>query len=425
MELATATKAVPAYSPTSTPILDGLRPAPRGRGGKLTAGGYFFLSSLLIAILVALPRLRETVASLSSAAASLTLVLVFTPAAALLGAFLVHEIGHLGAAWLAGFRLCRISIDGYSGRQVHACELVRVGSLVLEARRTSHLRRRLLFLFLGGPLAGLLFAAALEVYRDWQQSGLMVQLSVHFLAAFSALLGLASLLPDTTRRGHFSDGARLLMLLKNDKLMARWFAVLQMQLALNSGVQPRDWDAGLVFRATAIDDKSRDAVRANWLAYLWASEQQDITSATKYLEDALAAPAACSRWLRDRLFLEAAVFQAWFRDNPVNARSWAALIHERKLANWERQRLEIALLWTEGKLFDAFERMPAYFQSLHQLPNTPARELAEKSAREWKRQMESRMLTRAWRAMYTMSQEVELSSASVVSSPSGTHVSSC
>ena len=379
-----------------------------------------------MAVLVVLPRLRFAVGSLALPSAGLVIVLLVTPAAALGGALLVHEIGHLIAAWVAGLRLCRISVGSYSPRQrLHACELVRVGCLLLEARKPLHLRRRLLILLLGGPFAGLLFAAGLELCRDWPQSGLMVQLRVHLLAAFSVLISLASLLPDTNRRGNFSDGARLVMLSKNDARAARWLAILEMQLALNKGVHPRDWDPSLIVRATLINDGSRDAVTALWLAYLWASERQDITAATKYLEAALAAPAACPASLRARLFLEAAVFQAWFRENPAKARSWAALIHHRKLAGFERQRLNIALLWAEGKLFDAFEKLPDYFASLRRLPESPARALAEKSAVEWKHQMESRMLTRAWRTVYSMSQQAEFSAAGAVSSSSGTEVSSC
>jgi hypothetical protein len=148
-------------------------------------------------------------------------------------------------------------------------------------------------------------------------------------------------------------------------------------------------------------------VTANWLAYLWASERQDITSATKYLEDALAAPRASSAWLRDRLFVEAAVFQAWFRDNPGKARSWVAQIRSAKLAPLQQQRLTVALLWADGRLFDAWENMAECFRLLRQMPESPARELAEKSVQEWKHQMESRMLTRAWRTMYSLSQQME------------------
>jgi hypothetical protein len=121
--------------------------------------------------------------------------------------------------------------------------------------------------------------------------------------------------------------------------------------------------------------------------------------------------------LRNCLYLEAAVFQAWFRDNPDKARFWAGRIHNRKLSRVEQIRLKIALLWVEGRLFDAFERLPEYFSALRELPETAAREIREKSALDWKHQMESRMLTRAWRSMYNLSQQVELSaSASMVSS---------
>lgn len=425
MALATETNAFPAYSPTSTPILDVLRTAPHSREGKLTTGEYFFLSSLLIGILVVLPRLRDALTAFVSASASLAVIALAMPAAALGGALLVHEIGHLMAGWVAGFRPHRIGARGYSARQrLHACELVRVGCLLLEPRKMSKLRGRLAVLFLGGPVAGLLFAAGVELYQHGARAGFMVQLWLHLLAAFSILGSMASLLPDASRGGKFSDGARLVMLWKNDERAARWFAILQMQLTLSSGVHPRDWDPSLVAGATLINDGSRDAVTANWLGYFWASERQDITSATKYLEDALAAPAACSRSLRRRLFLEAAVFQAWFRDNPGKARSWAVLIQDRKLTSFERQRLNIALLWAEGKLFDAFEKLPDYFASLRQLPESPVRALAEKSAVEWKHQMESRMLTRAWRALYSMSQEVELSASAAVAS-TGTHAPSC
>ncbi len=115
--------------------------------------------------------------------------------------------------------------------------------------------------------------------------------------------------------------------------------------------------------------------------------------------------------------MEAAVFQAWFRDNPVKARSWAAMIHDGKLLPAHKERLKIVLLWAEGKPFDAWEQMAEYINLLDGIPDEKARELARKSALEWKHQMESRMLTRAWRTMYDMSQEVERSAtADTVSS---------
>ncbi|MGH9570198.1 MAG: hypothetical protein ACRD4F_11185, partial [Candidatus Angelobacter sp.] len=83
-----------------------------------------------------------------------------------------------------------------------------------------------------------------------------------------------------------------------------------------------------------------------------------------------------------------------------------------KLSRSQQQRLSIALLWAEAQPFDAWEGLAQYLSLLQEMPVSPARDLAEKSAAEWKRQMESRMLTRAWRTVYSMSQEVEAATAS-------------
>jgi hypothetical protein len=111
--------------------------------------------------------------------------------------------------------------------------------------------------------------------------------------------------------------------------------------------------------------------------------------------------------LRNQLFLEAAVYQAWFRDNPTKARFCVRQIRVRKVTPLQQMQLDLALLWAEGKLFDAWEQMEDYFLVLRELPASPGRDLAEKNAVEWKHQMESRMLTRAWRSMYSLAQEIQ------------------
>jgi hypothetical protein len=335
------------------------------------------------------------------------------PGAALLTALAVHEIGHLLAAWAAGFRLTQRKLDESpagkfaAGKKLYSCEGLRLGFVSLEPRKLDRLPGRLLFVVSAGPAASLLLPLLLEAWAQAANPSLLTSFTVHVLAGLSFLLGVAELLPDAGKR-NFSDGERVLMLLKNDAAAQRWIFILQSQVALTRGEHPRTWDEAAMARAVAVDDDSRDAVNARWLGYLWATEQQDITSATKYLEEALAAPVSASVWLRDRLFLEAALFQAWFREDNEKAHSWAAQIRHRKLTAWQQLRLETALLWSEGRLFDAWEKFGDYFYLLRDLPPSPARDLAEQSATEWKAQMESRMLTRAWRAMYSISQEMEL-----------------
>src|SRR5260370_638854 len=65
MELAPDTRQLAKYSPTSTPVLDVLRPVESRRRGRISSGEYFFLSSTVILTLIALPMLSRAAAAIS------------------------------------------------------------------------------------------------------------------------------------------------------------------------------------------------------------------------------------------------------------------------------------------------------------------------------------------------------------------------
>ena len=286
------------YSPTSTPVLDVFRPLPPQTKESLSAGEYFLASSLAILTLVALPSLRAVVEIAPGYWAALI------PVIAALSAGFAHEMGHILAGWLSGFRPKQIKIGTlHLGRHARCGEpycgdVITLGAAVLEPRVSDQddatLRRRLLFLMLGGPLASILLAGALEIALYVVPAWISLSLSACMWGPhFPALMAIAASLPDVNRRGIFSDGARLLMLLRNDAKAERWLSNIRCQIALNQGRHPRDWDQACVARAAAVSDDSRDAYVARWLAYLWAAERQDITCATKYLEGALEVLSYC------------------------------------------------------------------------------------------------------------------------------------
>jgi hypothetical protein len=394
----------------------------------LSAGEYFLVSSIVILALVGLPSLRAVFGILSAGALSTIYWAMLVAFAAILIVGITHEAGHLLAGALAGFKLTHISIGPIrlgkrtGNQEPYSGDVLTVGACVFEPRARDidvmSLRRYLLLLCAGGPAANLLFACGLETMCAWMQPGFLIMFSLHLGAAVSTLLGIAALLPDINRYGNFSDGARLLMLLQDNDKAKRWLSNIRCQIALNQGRHPRDWDHGSVGRAAAVNDNSRDAFVACWLAYLWAVERQDITCATRYLEGALEVLSYATATLRNHLFLEAAMFQAWFRDNPSKALFWVYRIRNKKLTHLQKQRLDIALLWAEGRLFDAWEKLSnGYLAQLLRLPASPGRALAEESAAEWKRQMESRMLTRAWRSMYSISRQLEPAALQAAFSP--------
>jgi hypothetical protein len=315
----------------------------------------------------------------------------------------VHEAGHLLAAWFAGFRFAS-SPESAAARELYGIRGFELGLLKLEMPETNQLPRRLLWVMMGGPAASFVAPLVLEGIAGQARPRPLYALSIHALSAMSVLLGLAELLPDAGK-GIFSDGARILMLLRNDAASRRWLCNLHLVRALMRGQHPRGWEEETLLIATAIQDDTRDAVNAHWLGYLWAAELQNVTSSAKFLEEALAVPEWAAGGLRNRLCLEAAVFQAWFREDSIKARVWIQQIGKGKLSPVQQARLEVAMLWSEGRLFDAWEKLENYFAALRQVPLSPAHNLVEKSALEWKAQLESRMLTRAWRAMYARAPE--------------------
>ncbi|HEY6250243.1 MAG TPA: hypothetical protein VI685_09790, partial [Candidatus Angelobacter sp.] len=346
--------------------------------------------------------------------------LVFLPLLAFVAAVSLHQAGHLLAGRLAGFAAVKIKFGRFTLRDhLEPTDALSLGFIVMRPNGAQHLRRRLMYLVAAGPLASLLVPLIPEVaLRLAQNRGgtiyFVLPAAVHLFSTFSFLLGLGSLLPDIDSRGNFSDGTRLLMLVKNDFRASRWLAIVELQLGLSSARNPHDWGEDLMARALGHKDDSFDTVAANWLGYLWASGRQDLGRATKCLEGALTGLAPSPGHLRDRILLEAAVFQAWYRHNLVKAQLWQSqILDPESLPALDRERLEIASVWSEGKSFDAWEKLQEHLLRIRAIPDSPARASAERDALEWKAQMESRMLAGAWATMHSWPYERHLQMASL------------
>ena len=411
------------YFPTSTPVLDVLRPFSPQRRDTLSTGSCVLISSAVILAFTGLPAIRFLLDSVSTHPLVFWSACLLLPLLCFFCATAVHEAGHVLMGRMTGFQTVLVKLGPlkFKSRNIHQelCseQVFVMGAAVMKPQGVERLRQRLLYLVLGGPLASLLLPLILEtlVYVVPAQRGigyLLTAFGLHIFSALSVLVGIAALLPDTNSKGEFSDGARLLMLARNDALAARWLAILQLQVALNSGIHPRHWDESLVARGVAEKDESSDTAVAHWLAYQWAIGRQEVTLATRDLEETLALIEAVPDHLRDRVFMEAAIFQAWYRHNVAKGHFWASQIRRQKtLSALQIMRMEIALQWAEGKPFDAWERLGEYLLLLDETPVSSIRDLTQKNALEWKAQMESRMLAGAWAAMHSWVQKFESETA--------------
>ncbi|HEX5726819.1 MAG TPA: M50 family metallopeptidase [Longimicrobiaceae bacterium] len=249
----------------------------------------------------------------------------------------MHEVGHLLGGRLAGFRALLLLVgplraERHAGRiRVRLNRRVSLfGGLAVSAPTdTRDLRRRTLLVIAGGPMVSLAGGAAF--LGLWWALGLgslppEAPLAQVYAAVALLVLGVGSLavaalaLMPGTSAGFYTDGARILHLLRPGPLVDRDMAVKALTGLSLSGQRPRDWDAGLVSQALAAPDASPFHVVALQHAYAHALDSGDLAGARRHLEGALARIGTIAELARPGLLLEGAWFVAVHEHDAARAR---------------------------------------------------------------------------------------------------------
>jgi len=171
----------------------------------------------------------------------------------------------------------------------------------------------------GGPIASLIFtlACGLAVFSlgngPWRWVGTL------FWAGL--LIALVPLLP-TSSGLNKSDGARLLVLIRQPEQSRSWMAVRALQTEETHGKMPREWDAELVRQMLLTEPSASEYPYVQLLAFYRSLHQGNEPEALEHLENALARSAHAGKIVRQCLFLEAACASAQLRGNPAQARVW-------------------------------------------------------------------------------------------------------
>jgi hypothetical protein len=304
-------------------------------------------------------------------------VIVLASSLAFFLSLAAHEAGHLLGGRLAGFRFALYAAGPIrvrrspSGLRFELNDRWNLAGFAFSVPVHLHnLKRGMVSFVAGGPVTNLLLAAIFaglflaltvaapsrEAVRAFLGSSVSLGLFVFlFQAGFTSLaLGVVTLVP-LRKDGFFTDGARLLMLLRDRPKAGRWSASWALYAASADGQRPRDWDRGLIDQATQLTDGSLDEGGACLLAYLWALDQGDEEAAEGFLGRTRAAfdtiPA-----LRPSIAAEIAYFQARFRGDAATARSRLDEAQGGFLERHERLRAETAVLLAEHRVAEARER---------------------------------------------------------------------
>jgi len=374
---------------TATPILDsGVLPKGAGRKKKISRQLFGFVLGLLFAgVLIA----SESEQHARSSAGNYLLafyLLSFVPAIA------VHEAGHLVAGWAVGFRFSFVAIGPFSLRLQYGRLKISMrrgmpagGHAGMQVDRVRRLRHRLLVFMIGGPFANLLTAGLLVLVDHWTAESNWFSLPIRIFWMISLILGLANLVP--IRAGmRYTDGARVKMLLTALPRSRRWISITALANQRDNGVRPRQLRQTWLRAAGVGEDGSVDDFSGNWLEYTSANDRKDATIAALRLERCLALTSQLGPSVQDIVFLEGAVFTAWFRNDSALAQLWFGKVKKVKaIPKLLRMRADIAMLCARRKFDLALIRWEEANQYIEKLPDSVAQQSLREGFLEWKEEI--------------------------------------
>ena len=190
-----------------------------------------------------------------------------------------HEIGHLLAGLWQGMRFVMLIVGPFgwhasvSGTRFEwNTNLALMGGLAstVPTKVGDSLRRQLLAVIAGGPIASLLlsiFAIALASVANPRFAAYLV-----FVGATSFGIFLVTLIPARTG-GFMTDGSQIIDVLRGGRAANERAAIIQIYAESLGGVRPRDWDASAIEELSKCE--STDPLRSAGRSLLMLSRAMD------------------------------------------------------------------------------------------------------------------------------------------------------
>ncbi|MDE0101033.1 MAG: M50 family metallopeptidase [Bryobacterales bacterium] len=310
--------------------------------------------------------------------------IAFVVAAAFL-ALVVHEVGHALGGNLRGMRLGMLivgpiqiqrEVDGHLSWRLNKILSLAGGVVSSFPESTEGLRRAMLSFAAGGPVTSIVVGLlVLAIYRlaglgdSSVPHGIVhdaLAEGVFMLGVLSVGLGLLTLLP--VNQGVFvNDGKRILRLLRPSAAADAYAAVMGLGSYMIAGVRPRDWDPGLVERATSLADGSIEDLNGRYMAYDHSLDRGEVDVAGEHIRYLASHAEDAHASYRPVIHLAVAYFAAAYGDNAASARSRLARAGKSALLALDptaRIRAEGAVLLAEGDANGAFEKFREAYSSL-------------------------------------------------------------
>jgi hypothetical protein len=270
---------------------------------------------------------------------------------------LVHELGHVLAGRIAGFRFLlliagplKVVREGTSIRFRFNRNVQLAGGIASSVPLDSHgLCGRMALMTAAGPLASLLLLLLLRAGAVGLSDGSSLAAEVLGIGAvISGGVGLFTLLPIRSR-GFYNDGARLLMLARGGAVARRWVALAALTGLGTTDQRPRDWDSDLLRQVRGHPDRTVDHAYGLLLSYYAALDMGEEARAGTLIDELLGILGMVPSPVRAAMLTEAAFFSASHRGDAPLARMLLERAQNGLVERHVRLRAEAALLHAMGR----------------------------------------------------------------------------
>lgn len=311
--------------------------------------------------------------------------------AAICAAVVVHELGHVVAGFMAGFRFRYMRVGKFEvdsslrfSRSRRANESV-LGMVCFFPTEMKHHPWKFVAMVASGPLANLIsgFLLLLLPYQKSFVSGAFI--------ATSLFLGTNNLIPFKGKTFR-SDGLQIFSALFQQPKHERALSLVQLRDELESGVDFEALSPGLITELISVRDNSLATVAAYAVAYARAYYQKDNSAAAFYLETCLLFSGKATPQTRNLLIADAAIFQAPRRNRTDLAQQWLADLPADPALMSARLRAEGAIAEAQGNFALAIEKVEACLQEAEKMENEGSRKRLVSKLAAWKDELDKSLV---------------------------------
>jgi hypothetical protein len=356
--------ALASANPTTTPILDRVIPLPTRPKPTRKATAL----QMTVGAVIGGGLCYTIISSTSNLGPFFPLIFIFNLYASIYLGIIIHEVGHLLAGILSGYRVNFIRVGPiqinppFRLSRPPKLGIGAAGMASVLPGKTQNAHARAVLMYLGGPLANLISAGCV-----WLLLSKPLSPFAAWFAGVSLFLGIVNLMP-FVRMGAVYDGRRMLTILRKTPQGERCLAIMQLCTALWDGVLPEKLDQEMLKKATAVIDNWPDTVAGYSLAFSAAFDQHNDIEAARLLETALQYSPFTTFAGKEGMLVEAAIFQAKRRGRIDLAEQWLAEVPQKPLTPGVRCLAEAAILEARNEPEAALAKLNESEQAISRMP---------------------------------------------------------